>query len=209
MKIEHNMIRMNSPPSSYRNNSNKQFKLNKMKIKKLLIIVTILWITTASAQITKGNWMVGGDANYSNSNETDKQGSIITSGNSIKINPNIGYLFFDKFAGGLKLNMNYGVSNGNSSSISYGIGPFMRYYFLKPEKLVNVLAEISYNYNIYKNKGLEPKYAKEYNIKAGPTLFFNSSVALELTANYGSFLAENYNYNKFWIGFGFQIYLKK
>jgi hypothetical protein len=101
-----------------------------MKTIKLFFIATILFTVSANSQITKGNWMVGGDASYDNSKVFDTNNEIIGSGNSIRIFPNIGYFIIDKFALGLNGNFNYGKSNGSPSNVGYGGGPFARYYFL-------------------------------------------------------------------------------
>ena len=107
-------------------------------------------------------------------------------GYGFRIYPNIGYFFIDKMAGGFKLGFNYGKTEGNSSMVGYGLGPFVRYYFLNPDKRVNVFAEANYNYYISKTQNFDATKGYNYNFKAGPEIFFNSSVGLEVTINYSS-----------------------
>lgn len=180
-----------------------------MKTIKILALSLFLFTVSANAQITKGNWMVGGDANFTNSEVKDKNGEIIGSGNGIRISPNIGYFFIDKFAVGINGNFNYGKTNGSPSSIGYGGGPFARYYFLKPEKRVNVFAEANYNYYTSKTQGFDSTNGSTYRFKAGPVIYFNSSVGLELSLNYSTEVFSNNTSKYFTVGFGFQIHLEK
>lgn len=180
-----------------------------MKTIKLFFIATILFTISANSQITKGNWMVGGDASYNNSKVFDTNNEIIGSGNSIRIFPNIGYFIIDKFALGLNGNFNYGKSNGSPSNVGYGGGPFARYYFLKPEKRINLLAEANYNYYSSKTQGFDSSNGSNYRFKAGPVIYFNSSVGLEMSLNYISEKSSNFTSKYFTVGFGFQIHLEK
>lgn len=180
-----------------------------MKAIKVLLISTILLTLTTNAQITKGNWMVGGDANYSNTKVLNNEGEITGSGNGIRIFPNIGYFLIDKLALGINGNFNYGKSNGSPSSIGFGGGPFIRYYFLNPEKRINLFADVNYNYYTSKNQGFKSTDAKSYRLKAGPVIYFNSSVGLELTVNYNTEKFSDYTSKYFIVGFGLQIHLEK
>jgi hypothetical protein len=180
-----------------------------MKRIKLLCVGTLLFTISVNAQITKGNWMVGGDASFNNSKVINDKDEIIGSGNGIRIFPNIGYFLIDKFAVGINGNFNYGKTNGSPSSIGYGGGPFARYYFLKPEKTVNVFAEANYNYYTSKTQGFDSTNGSSYRFKAGPVIYFNSSVGLELTLNDSTEKFSNYTSKYFTVGFGFQIHLEK
>jgi hypothetical protein len=181
-----------------------------MKTIKIFFITTILFALSAHSQITKGNWIVGGSANFNNSNSVNSDGDITGSGNGVQIYPNIGYFVYDKFAVGLSAGFSYGKPSGSPSNTSYGLSPFVRYYFLKPDKLINVLAEASYGYNISKIQGNSNTFdSRGYRVKAGPVLYFNSSVGLELTFNYNSSNSDGNTYNYFQAGFGFQIHLEK
>ena len=75
--------------------------------------------------------------------------------------------------------------------------------------MVNVFIDGSYGYTISKTDGRE-ETGRSYNLKAGPVVYFNSSVGLELTLNYNkSFSPDDYVYQYFYVGLGFQIHLKK
>ncbi len=177
-----------------------------MKIK--TIIAVLLFSSLANAQITKGNWMVGGNAFFDNTTSKDNGGNEYPSTTQIIIAPNIGYFIYDKFSTGLGTRLYYAKTKGNSSSNSgFGIGPFVRYYFLKPEKTINVLIEANYSYNKDFNQS---DFNTSYGFKAGPVIYFNSSVGLELLAKYEhTYSSDSYTSNSFQIGLGFQIHLEK
>lgn len=210
MKLESLIGRSNSPPNQYIQITNYTIKtLNKMKTIKTLFFATLLFTMTASAQITKGNWMVGGDGYFTNSKATNSTG-VLGSSNGVGISPNIGYFFADKLAVGVRASFNYGKASGGPSSIGFGGSPFVRYYFLKPEKSVNVFVDANYGYTVSKTEGRDSETSRAYNLKAGPVVYFNSSVGLELTLNYSkSFNPNDFVYQNFYAALGFQIHLKK
>lgn len=193
-----------------------------MKTYKAIILV-LLFTTAANAQITKGNWMVGGNASFSSQETYSNKGNedkIVE--RTIKITPNIGYFFVDKLAVGGRFgyenifNPNYGF--GDVSSNAFFVGPFLRYYFLKPKKIVNVFVEGSYGIgNVYRKGDTESQNYTEhintYDFMAGPVIYFNSSVSMEFTLQYSStrikFQDSDFTRNNFQIGLGFQIYLEK
>jgi hypothetical protein len=180
-----------------------------MKTFKLFLIATILFTISASSQITKGNWMVGGDANYTNSKVVNTNDEIIGSANSIRIFPNIGYFIYDKFALGINGLFNYGKDNGSDSSIGFGAGPFARYYFLNTENRINLLAEANYSYYSSRTNGFVTDSGSSYRFKTGPVIYFNSSVAMEMSIIYLSEKTSNFTAKYFTVGLGFQIHLEK
>lgn len=193
-----------------------------MKILALIFLITF-FTTITNAQITKGNWMVGGDASFSTSDTYSNIGDetkIVE--RAVNISPNIGYFAIDKLATGIRLdyrgvfNPNYGF--GDISTNSIGLGPFVRYYFLKPEKRVNIFLEMSYGFGktFYNGSIISADYVTKnttFTIMGGPVIYFNSSVSMELSVQYSStrkiFEVQDLTNNVFQIGLGFQIYLEK
>lgn len=172
--------------------------------------IILFYFLTSNAQITKGNWLVGGDANYTNTKIINKLNNETTgSGSSIRFFPNIGYFAYDKLAIGINGNFNYGKANGSPSNLGFGGGPFARYYFLESEKTFNLFGEANYNYFTSKTQGFERSYGNSYRFRAGPVVYFNSSVGLEMTLNYSSETFSDTRSNYFSVGFGFQIHLEK
>ena len=178
--------------------------------KKVKIIpATLLLISiSATSQITKGNFMVGGSGYFNNSNAKNSEGAQIQSGSQIILQPNIGYFIYDRFVTGLTTRFGYSKTNGSKSSFGFGLGPFVRYYFLKTDKNINFLLEANYNYGKDFNT---PDFNTTYGFKIGPVIYFNSSVGLELLAKYeNSFISSAaFTVNSFQIGLGLQIHLEK
>lgn len=176
-----------------------------MKTLILFFFIVFTTLFTVNAQITKGNWMVGGDA-YFTSN--DFNGDTST---DIRVNPNIGHFIVNKLAGGLQMNLiftNTEPGHSDSRASSYGFAPYARYYFLDIDKRINVFAEADYSFKLSKITSFN---WSGYGIKAGTVLFFNSSVGIEFSLNYTDTTrkSDNYKIKTFLVGFGFQIHLEK
>lgn len=214
MKINKIEPRDNSPPKQ-KTIFYKPINLKHMKTIKLLFATTLLYALSTNAQITKGNWMVGGSGNISSyENKYINNGTEISNkGLGINISPNIGYFFANKFVAGANISIGYTKPQGYENSTSYGIGPFVRYYFLKEDKRINLLAQANYSFGSSKS-GINRSQSNGYGFKAGPAIFFNSSVALEVTLDYNSSKlipnnSQSSSYNNFQVGLGFQIHLEK
>ena len=180
-----------------------------MKILKITTAI-VLFTITANAQITKGNWMVGGSGSYINYSIKSSANSVTTDSNNsqLLISPTIGYFVANNFACGLSSNFGISMPEAGNHSTTYGIGPFVRYYFLKPEKMINILTQVGYYY------GTSNYDSKTNNVdfKAGPVVFFNKSIGLEFTINYSISKYSDSSYNStsriFNAGVGFQIHLE-
>jgi|JI6StandDraft_1071083.scaffolds.fasta_scaffold119979_2 hypothetical protein len=182
-----------------------------MKFIKSLIVTSILFAFSANSQITKGNWMVGGNASLSfiSSNDNSSKTTILN------VSPNVGYFFFDKFSFGTLLNYSNSKTKdamgGSSIYKNVNIGPFARYYILNKEKDYNLFYESSYNFSLLKeNKNTE------FGNKLGTVIFLNSSVGFEFSLKYS---INKYKYpngilpdsksDNFIFGLGLQIHLEK
>ena len=76
-----------------------------MKTIKLIFTLTLFSFLTSNAQITKGNWMVGGNGSYSNKESyTNNFNSSKLKTSEIDLKANIGYLFVDNLQAGIILN---------------------------------------------------------------------------------------------------------
>lgn len=188
-----------------------------MKKTILLFFITSIFFNEANCQITKDNWMVGGNANFAFSNASGGGNDSKTT--NLSLAPNIGYFFIDKFAGGVRLSFNrdhikYGPSNNFSTFRTYSIGPFVRYYFLDVDKQYNILIEGSYQFGNEKIETTNSTSNNSTNIisfSAGPVIYFNSSVGIEFLLNYSSTGTIGYKGrgNSFGISIGLQIHLEK
>ena len=195
-----------------------------MKTQKTLVIAFLFVTLFSNAQITKGNFLVGGDGNFSSKKLTNNYAdgtSETNSFRSIEITPNIGYFFVNKFAAGIKLGYLGDFYKGNSSSPEQHYntiytGPFLRYYFLNSEKIINVFIESSFTIgNKHSSSAAFESSNTSINsvyLSGGTALIFNSSVSLDLILKY-SIIKEKVNNNElktnnFQIGLGFQIFLE-
>ena len=177
----------------------------------VFIIAIILFSLNGIAQITKGNWMVGGTLNLSSTLNTgisnNKEYKIKS--NVFSVSPNLGYFIIDKLCVGTLVVINYSNPEGdNNSSYAITTTPFVRYYFLDTQKMVNFFAKAGYgfltsrNSNGYKSQG--------YTFSAGPVIYFNSSVGLEMTLNYNNTKSNiDSKISQLFLGVGFQIHLEK
>ncbi|WPR71944.1 hypothetical protein SLW70_02095 [Flavobacterium sp. NG2] len=184
----------------------------------ILTVLLLFFYSFTNAQITKGNWMVGGSGSFNNYKSTYEYEGVEYSSelNYATVNSDIGYFFHDNIVAGAALNYYGNYPKGDfKASHNYGAGPFVRYYILKPEKVINVFTQAGVIIRGAKNSSgtFGPSYS--YPFKAGTAIFFNSSVALELSLNYnidkldGAGGNQKTTNNTFTIGIGFQIHLEK
>lgn len=183
--------------------------------------ITILFsfvLLSGQAQITKNNWLVGGAANFTSTNQKNNYSADNLGATSFSLLPNIGYFIADKFALGISPGIAFNKTKGNnieSHVTTYKIGPFARYYFLESENNVNLFIHGGFNYGIsrFKNSGSSLTKAKNisYIIAGGPVVYFNTSVGLEFTAgwNYLKTINEKSSSNSLLLGIGLQIHLEK
>ena len=187
-----------------------------MKTSKLLIAIALLSFVTSNAQITKGNWLMGGNGNFSFSKTKgkDNNNELIINNNSdgetigIILEPNIGYFIKDKLAIGLKVGFENNFSTQFSFQLNqtqFSFSPFIRYYLLDVDKSFNLFIEPSYNKYTYKPLG----NSDGYGLKFGHVYFLNSSVGIETSFNYQHNESDQLQTNKLFLAFGFQLYLEK
>ena len=132
-----------------------------------LIIAAIFSVAAANAQLSKGNWMIGGSIDFSHKTQNNQSGTFTYNykSTSLQASPGAGYFIIDKLAVGLRPGVtisNTTSTTNNSSptsigspylaysatqkSTAYNIAPFVRYYFLPVKNKINLLADVSYTY---------------------------------------------------------------
>jgi hypothetical protein len=178
------------------------------------LIFALLFVIASfklSAQINKGQWLAGGNVNWTTSFNSYYSGNSTV----ISIMPDAGYFFLDKLAGGLKLSYIIGNPAGNYySTRTYGVSPFARYYFLSKTKNLNLFAQAAYGWNRTNGDGLGGANinSHQWSFSAGPAFFLNPHVALEVALNYTNEAGQMYtdgNPETLGINIGFQIHLGK
>src|SRR5439155_313604 len=102
---------------------------------KKIIATTLIscLLTSASAQTEKGDWMVGGGLRLNTSNNRTE----------IAFSPNAGIFVINNFAIGGNISLDY-TKSGDTKITSFGIGPFVRYYFTTANVRPLLQANINY-----------------------------------------------------------------
>jgi hypothetical protein len=180
--------------------------------KTCLIALAIFTAYSVCAQTTKGNWLVGGQAGFSSAKE---KGSNVTN-SIIEFLPDAGYFFANNFAAGASLGYT-GLStkaNGNKSTSSVvEFGPFIRYYITGDDKLKLFAQGHAAWGSIDFGGGGGKTSTSSYGFKAGPAIFLNRNVALEITAGYKSSRykegGQKSTRGDINMGIGFQVHLNK
>ena len=182
---------------------------------------------TAECQITRKNWFVGGTGKFYSyaTQHTSSTHSNEGKYTKIDLSPAIGYFFMDKLALGVRPTFSshkgeVTIPGGGSTNMQrYWIGPFGRYYFLQPDKLVNILTDISYQYGFY--GGTAYGKLNTFSAMVGTVVYFNSCVGIEFLLGYSSSLENIEGFREdaedflketrkgFQMGIGFQIHLEK
>jgi hypothetical protein len=133
---------------------------------------------------------------------------------------------------GAQLPMMLFYSSTTSKSTAFSIAPFARYYFLPAGRKINILADLSYAYDYvsqhsetyqrYNNlstqqiqegrsTSVSKEHASSYTLAAGPAIFFNPKVSLELTVGYSitDFADSDLTSNTIQVGTGFLYFFGK
>ena len=160
-----------------------------MKKLTLLALIALTAHTTLRAQLTKQSWMVGGSIAFTSATNTQTFGGVTST--LFSITPKAGYFIIDRLAAGVSVAAAFSHYHYNSqpnpqtfNSSIYGIGPFVRYYFLPTQKPTNILVEVYDLYSTNTATGNSNTHTNEYGFAAGPAFFLSPSVALELTLGY-------------------------
>ncbi len=188
-----------------------------------LFLILIISYSVAKCQLDQGTWLAGGSGNFYSYNDTKNYSTSPTTNEhlegkytNVQISASIGYFIVDKLGLGLRPSFTYlkGYDVGQSTinSRKFSLGPFARYYFLNPEKQYNILADIAYQWGINQSFSTKGKY-NNFSLMAGPEIYFNSSIGLEILMGYGSneeTLEGSYSDKKkgFLITTGIQLHLR-
>lgn len=189
-----------------------------MKKITISVLAILLLSVAAKSQITKGNWMLGGNISYASTQYKSENYGPEHIVYDFTIKPSVGYFFGDKFVGGIKAAIiKRGTKDpgtpGNNKNTDFNLGFFSRYYFLPEEKQVNILFESSYLYGfVGGGSGQNTSTSKNtFALAAGPVIYFNTSVGLEFLIGYSTYKFSGINGSNgtIQIGIGLQIHLEK
>ena len=191
-----------------------------MKLSFLFLLFATSFLT-ATSQLTKGNWLVGGTGKFYAYNASFSSATYNTEAKytQIDLSPSVGYFVIDKLVFGLRptfssIKGKVTSSGGLSTNVQrYWIGPFGRYYFLEKDNPYNIVTDVSYQFGLLNAYGQKGNLAN-FSALVGPVVYFNSSVGIEFLLGY-SYSKENLeNATKeikrgFQVAVGFQIHLEK
>lgn len=192
-----------------------------------VLIPFIFYTVSGNAQLEKSTWLFGGAGSfYSSKREYNSIVNPITNGYSkelyLNFSPQIGYFVMDKVALGFRPFFSWSkgesfpssptVGGGTSISKRYGIGPFVRYYFINKEKQFNILTDINYQFGVW-DVGKNGKLSN-FSFLLGPAIYFNTSIGIEFLLGYNRQMEELRDISKnsstgFIFNIGFQIHLIK
>lgn len=181
-----------------------------MKKKILLFVVVFNFYNQADCQIMEGNWMIGGVASFKSSKYD--LGGVSSRQTIAQLSGDVGYFIINKLAAGPKFGYSRTEVNSRHNVVNtYEICPFVRYYFLPAEKYVNIFSELSYQFGLAKSNQGVSQNSNNFSWLVGCAAFFNSSVALEFTLGYSSYLYNNNagKVNNVIAGIGFHFHLEK
>ncbi len=185
-------------------------------MKKIIVatlVSNILIVAITHGQITKRNWMLGGSIGYSSTETKNYPGALDQTNSEINIKPNVGYFIANKVATGIKLSFSHKKSSLSFSKYDdFNVGPYIRYYFLPVDKMVNIIAEGNYLYGYAGGTSAAERSGKNtFSFTGGSVVFLNSSVGLEFLINYStsSFFKNEVTIATIQFGLGLQVHLEK
>ena len=189
-------------------------------MKKLLTLLfpALLAGGAASAQLREGNYMVGGSIGSTGFDFLNPGTNF-----NFNLNPKVGKFVSDNFVLGATLDLGYGLTTGatnkgSTNTLSYGIYPFLRYFFRDetegrvPSRVVPYLelgAGFGGKNTRIKDNGLtSTKTSNGLLLNAQPGLAFilNQSVAMDLGLRY-QYIGGTPTTNSLGLQLGFQIFL--
>lgn len=157
--------------------------------------------TMGRAQTDRGDWMVGGNFRLNTSDNNTE----------ISLTPNAGVFIINNLALGGNVELAYAKS-GNVKASSFGIGPFLRYYFTKAS--VRPILQGNFNFSSVKTKiaGLPSNTDNGINffLGGGAAIFISDQVSIDgLMGYYHSKYSDSDGSGGFALTIGFQVYLLK
>lgn len=152
------------------------------------------------AQTQKSNWLVGGSALF---NSQEVEGFNTT---TFLVNPGAGYFIMDDLAIGANIQFSSIKEEGYDAFTTLAFGPFVRYYFVNLGPKTKLFGNGSFGFGNVKYGDSESFTTWE--LSAGPAIFLNKHVALEIALGYSSQKFQDTDAtNAFGFRVGFQIHL--
>jgi hypothetical protein len=189
-----------------------------------VLAILLLLCLCSEAQISKGDYLIGGNGSYKKTriyfpnDESFRQ-------TTLSLSPNVGRFFFNQIAAGLAVQYEryqtkrkvIPPQGGTYGDAYWTFGPFARIYALRSGRKVNFLADgrmgWQYNRDISgPGRSASIYVGSSYQVFAGPALFLNRYVAMELLGGYTGFLTKSnlaVDNRAFEARLGIQVHLPK
>ena len=180
-------------------------------MKKLAIAILPVFICyAATAQLDRGQLLLGGFMKFCNTSQKITGGKITQS--TISIHPDVGYFVKDKWAIGVNLDIGfdkYKYPGSETKSSDAAVGLNSRYYFLPKTNRVNLLAEAAYALGVSKDGNAEKENINRYSLSSALAWFVTEQIAIEAGLSYRStkFELEEERINRLCLQLGLQIHL--
>lgn len=165
-------------------------------------ILCLFFSATSQAQTSKGSWLVGGGITFTSSKTGDYKQTDFT------ITPAAGYFFANNFAAGAGIGFASSKAEGEDAATLFSFNPFLRYYFVDLGPKAKLFGNGTFGFGSAKISG-ESQSFTNWEISAGPAIFLNQHVAMEIALAYGStkFKDADDATNSFGAKVGFQVHL--
>lgn len=172
-------------------------------MKKIILgIAALAGFAAANAQTDQNDWMVGGNFRLNTSDNNTQ----------IAFTPNAGVFLVDNLAFGGNFSLSYSKS-GNNKYTSFGVGPFVRYYFTTESQAVRPIIHGSFNYLSTKQKIINvssTNTGSNFFIGGGAAMFISKNVSIDALMGYDRTKYKNFDGSGgFAFNVGFQVYLLK
>ena len=167
--------------------------------KMLLILILASGVIIANAQTKKGDWMLGGNFSLNTSDNNTE----------IALTPDAGLFIINNLALGANLGFIYSKS-GDANVTSFGIGPFLRYYFTNAR--VRPILHGSLNFLSQKTKisgfPSTTNNARSYFLGGGAAIFISDQVSIDGLMGYSHSKFKGFDGGGgFAMTIGFQVYI--
>ncbi len=170
-----------------------------------LLLIAAFFSSQLFAQVTKGNFLLGGNLSFEYSKHTEEEEGI----SQLTLKPDGGYFFMDRIAAGLHVDMSL-TGNRGDKYVTLMVGPFIRYYFLPEAKKINVLAEADFMFGSEKYSGISSEGKTAIGLSAGPVFFISPQVGMETLLNWHTlkYANDEGRINSLGLSVGLQVYLR-
>jgi hypothetical protein len=175
-------------------------------MKKVFLGALLIALSTMTqAQTEKGTWLLGGSAGFSSTSTGDAKSTTVA------LSPSLGYFLADNWSVGASALVSSVKPDGGDATTTLAIGPAVRYYFTSLGSKTKLFANGSFAVGSSKTGSGDPIDVTAWALSAGPAIFLNKSVALELAVGYSSAKVKDAAdaTNTLGVSVGLQIHFKK